>query len=74
MRRDSRAVLLTGTPGIGKTTIVKTVGAALSDGRIRGFVTADIRRACRGRHHRRQLRRGTRERERNRGLAPAGDH
>ncbi len=44
---EVQALLLTGVPGIGKTTIVKRVAAALSGRRIRGFVTREIRRAGR---------------------------
>ncbi len=44
---EVQALLLTGVPGIGKTTIVKRVAAALSGRRIRGFVTGEIRRAGR---------------------------
>ncbi len=45
MNQQGKALLLTGLPGSGKTTIVRKVVAALSDRRIRGFVTAEIRRA-----------------------------
>lgn len=47
MNRQPKALLLTGVPGSGKTTVVKKVAAALSDRRIRGFVTTEIRRADR---------------------------
>lgn len=47
MNQQAKALLLTGVPGSGKTTIVKKVVGALSDRRIRGFVTAEIRRAGR---------------------------
>lgn len=45
--RDTKALLLTGAPGIGKTTIVTKVAAALPGRRVRGFVTGEIRRAGR---------------------------
>ena len=38
------ALLITGVPGCGKTTILKKVAAALSGREIRGFVTAELRR------------------------------
>lgn len=38
------ALLLTGVPGCGKTTVIETVARALSEKRIRGFVTGEIRR------------------------------
>ena len=47
MKHDAQALLLTGFPGSGKTTIVNKVAAALSGRRIRGFVTDEIRRASR---------------------------
>ncbi len=37
------ALLLTGTPGVGKTTLIRRVADALSDRVIRGFVTDEIR-------------------------------
>ena len=40
---DGRALLITGVPGCGKTTIVKKVAAALASKRIRGFVTSELR-------------------------------
>jgi nucleoside-triphosphatase len=43
MRRT--ALLLTGAPGTGKTTIMQKVAAALPDKRIRGFLTGEIRRS-----------------------------
>ena len=46
-RTDHRTLLLTGSPGVGKTTIVRRVGAALRDRRIGGFVTDEIRSAGR---------------------------
>jgi nucleoside-triphosphatase len=39
------ALLLTGAPGCGKTTIMKKVAAALSKKRVRGFLTGEIRRS-----------------------------
>jgi nucleoside-triphosphatase len=36
-------LLLTGAPGVGKTTIVRKVGERLSDLRLAGFYTAEIR-------------------------------
>jgi nucleoside-triphosphatase len=42
-----QALLVTGVPGSGKTTIMKKVAAALSDRRVRGFVTTEIRQAGR---------------------------
>lgn len=47
MSHEAHALLLTGVPGVGKTTIIERVAAALSDKRIRGFVTGEIRRAGR---------------------------
>ena len=41
--RDARTLLLTGAPGIGKTTLIRAVAADLGDRRIRGFVTDEIR-------------------------------
>ncbi|UCE03303.1 MAG: NTPase [Candidatus Latescibacterota bacterium] len=43
----AQALLLTGVPGIGKTTIIRTVAAALSRRHIRGFVTGELRSAGR---------------------------
>ncbi len=37
------ALLLTGIPGIGKTTIMRKAIAALADKRLHGFVTDEIR-------------------------------
>jgi nucleoside-triphosphatase len=42
-----RALLLTGVPGIGKTTILNQVAAGMSDRKVRGFVTHEIREAGR---------------------------
>ncbi len=39
----AHALLLTGVPGVGKTTIVSKVAAGLSGRRSRGFVTDEIR-------------------------------
>ena len=39
-----KALLLTGAPGCGKTTIVKKVADTVSGRRIRGFLTGEIRR------------------------------
>ena len=44
---DSHALLITGSPGCGKTTIVKKLAAALPDKQIRGFLTSEIRHAGR---------------------------
>jgi len=38
------ALLLTGAPGTGKTTVVRRVAEGLSNARIRGFTTAEIRK------------------------------
>jgi len=40
---SARALLLTGVPGVGKTTLVRAVAAALSGRRLRGFTTDEIR-------------------------------
>ncbi len=45
MTREPHALLLTGVPGIGKTTIMRKVAAALLERQIRGFITDEIRRA-----------------------------
>lgn len=37
------ALLLTGVPGVGKTTVIRRVADALSQRRIRGFFTSEIR-------------------------------
>lgn len=47
MNRRAQALLLTGAPGSGKTTILKKVATALRGKCIRGFVTGEIRRAGR---------------------------
>ena len=43
MRRRNHVLLLTGQPGVGKTTVVRAVAAALTHQRIAGFYTAEIR-------------------------------
>lgn len=45
MRNDAarHILLLTGPPGVGKTTVVRRVAAELDAARIRGFTTAEIR-------------------------------
>jgi nucleoside-triphosphatase len=45
MRHQPQALLLTGAPGVGKTTIMQEVLRALSGRKIRGFLTGEIRRA-----------------------------
>ena len=40
---SARALLLTGVPGVGKTTLVRAVAAALSGRRLRGFASDEIR-------------------------------
>jgi nucleoside-triphosphatase len=47
MKRQAKALLLTGVPGSGKTTVVEKVVAALPDMQVRGFMTTEIRRAGR---------------------------
>ncbi len=39
----ARSLLLTGPPGIGKTTIIRRVAAGLAGRRVRGFTTEEIR-------------------------------
>ncbi len=41
---DSGALLLAGSPGVGKTTILRRVAEALAGKKIRGFTTEEIRR------------------------------
>lgn len=41
--KNARTLLVTGVPGIGKTTLVKKVARALSGLRIQGFFTEEIR-------------------------------
>lgn len=43
MEADRHILLLTGPPGVGKTTIVRRVAARLDPTRIRGFTTEEIR-------------------------------
>jgi nucleoside-triphosphatase len=38
-----RAILLTGSPGVGKTTVIRKVAAGLAGRTIRGFTTAEMR-------------------------------
>lgn len=45
--KKGQALLVTGVPGSGKTTIVKKVASALAGRRVRGFVTSELRRAGR---------------------------
>ena len=42
-RGAKHALLLTGPPGVGKTTVVRRVAAGLAGRRIRGFTTEEIR-------------------------------
>ena len=42
--RRAHAILLTGMPGIGKTTVIRRVAAGLGGRRIRGFTTEEIRK------------------------------
>jgi nucleoside-triphosphatase len=44
-RPEPRALLLTGPPGSGKTTVLRRASEKLADLSIRGFVTEEIRRA-----------------------------
>jgi nucleoside-triphosphatase THEP1 len=41
------ALLLTGAPGVGKTTIIQKLAGAYPDKTLRGFVTQEMRRAGR---------------------------
>jgi len=43
--RRPRVLLLTGVPGIGKTTVMRQVAARLPANRLRGFYTEEIRQA-----------------------------
>ena len=45
MNRRTRILLLTGVPGIGKTTLIRNVAAQLTHKRIAGFYTEEIRAA-----------------------------
>ncbi len=47
MNRVYRAVLLTGRPGVGKTTVVREVARRLAGFRLAGFYTAEMRDAGR---------------------------
>jgi nucleoside-triphosphatase len=40
---DRYTLLLTGVPGVGKTTVIRRVAAGLSGWRVRGFTTEEIR-------------------------------
>src|SRR6266508_594377 len=44
-KRQPHALLLTGPPGVGKTTVLRRAADKLSDVEIRGFVTEEIREA-----------------------------
>ena len=39
----THALLLTGHPGVGKTTVIRRVAAGLGGSRVRGFTTKEIR-------------------------------
>lgn len=43
--KEPRALLLTGPPGVGKTTVLRRTAGELSDLEIRGFTTEEIRQA-----------------------------
>ena len=43
--RTPRALLITGTPGVGKTTVLRRIIAQLDAKRLRGFYTEEIREA-----------------------------
>lgn len=45
MNHSSRHLLLTGPPGIGKTTVIQRVAERLPGRRLRGFYTEEIRQA-----------------------------
>ena len=38
-----KALLLTGVPGVGKTTVIRKVADALAARRVRGFLTREMR-------------------------------
>lgn len=42
--RRAHAILLTGMPGVGKTTVIRRVAVGLGGRRIRGFTTEEIRK------------------------------
>ncbi|MBI4588934.1 MAG: NTPase [Candidatus Rokubacteria bacterium] len=42
-RRDHHVLLITGSPGSGKTTVIRRVAAALSGRRLGGFYTEEVR-------------------------------
>jgi len=48
-KAQKREILLTGMPGIGKTTIIRKLAAALGAGNVRGFFTEEVRVAGRRR-------------------------
>ena len=43
--KEPRALLLTGPPGVGKTTVLRRAAGEFSDLEIRGFTTKEVRRA-----------------------------
>jgi nucleoside-triphosphatase len=43
MSSHTRCLLLTGVPGVGKTTVIRRVASALSSRRLAGFYTEEIR-------------------------------
>lgn len=43
-QRRRPAILLTGMPGVGKTTIIQRIAEGLTDRQLGGFMTAEIRR------------------------------
>jgi nucleoside-triphosphatase len=42
-QKERRAILLTGAPGVGKTTVIRKVAAGLAGRTVLGFATAEIR-------------------------------
>ena len=40
---NRRVLLLTGSPGVGKTTVVRKVAESLADRRVAGFITGEMR-------------------------------